>query len=154
MQANICCFTGHREIPFTELPSLKRKLSRAIAHCIRQGCTEFRCGGALGFDTLAARAVLSARKKHPHIRLVLMLPCPEQTKGWSAANIKTYGNILQKADAVIYTADHYYRGCMHLRNRRLVDSSSFCIAYCRRDTGGSAYTVQYAKKQGCSVIPL
>jgi hypothetical protein len=29
----------------------------------------------------------------------------------------------------------------------MVDNSSACIAYCGRDSGGTAYTLQYAKKR-------
>ena len=37
--------------------------------CVNMGVTTFRSGGALGFDTLAAQAVLRARRAHPEARL-------------------------------------------------------------------------------------
>ena len=37
--------------------------------------------GTLGFDTLAAQCVLSLKNQHPHIKLILVLPCITQTKG-------------------------------------------------------------------------
>lgn len=48
---------------------------------------------------------------------------------------------------VVYTAEHYYRGCMFKRNRHLVDNSSVCICYLTSDHGGTAYTVRYAQSQ-------
>ena len=39
-------------------------------------------------------------------------------------------------------------GCMHVRNRHLVDFSSYCICYQTKETGGTAYTVNYAKENG------
>ena len=92
--------------------------------------------------------MLDLKKKYPQVKLILVLPCPEQTKGWNEDEVDRYNEILSKADKVIYTADHYYRGCMHVRNRHLVDFSSYCICYQTKETGGTAYTVNYAKENG------
>ena len=43
---------------------------------------------------------------------------------------------------------------MHKRNRHLVDNSSICICYLTENSGGTFYTVNYAKKQGLTVINL
>lgn len=32
--------------------------------------------------------------------------------------------------------------------RHLVDNSAHCITYCTKNTGGTAYTVQYAVRKG------
>lgn len=53
----------------------------------------FGAGGALGFDTLAAQCVLSLRKRYSHIKLILVLPCTTQTKGWSKDDIAVYEEI-------------------------------------------------------------
>ena len=36
----------------------------------------------------------------------------------------------------------------------MVDRSTVCIAYCNRKTGGTAYTVRYALRQGVTVRNL
>lgn len=154
MNHTVCCFTGHREIPLLRRPGLKKKLRETIKSLTEQGVREFRCGGALGFDTMAALAVLDAKKNCPNLRLVLMLPCRTQTKGWKPSDIKIYCDILRKADEVIFTSEHYSRGCMHIRNRRLVEGSSVCVAYCERDAGGTAYTVRYAREHGLTILNL
>ena len=43
---------------------------------------------------------------------------------------------------------------MQKRNRHLVDNSSLCISYLTSDSGGTAYTVDYAKANGLKVINL
>ncbi len=58
-----CCFTGHRCIPNGSLDNLKRQLKQEIEKLIQQGVIYFGTGGALGFDTLAAEAVLELKKK-------------------------------------------------------------------------------------------
>ena len=60
----------------------------------------FGAGGALGFDTLAAQCVLSLRKRYSHIKLILVLPCTTQTKGWSKDDIAVYEEIKSQADKV------------------------------------------------------
>lgn len=148
------CFTGHREIPALQLISLRRKLKRTIVSCIKDGYRFFGAGGALGFDTLAAKTVLDLKKDYPDIKLILVLPCLNQTRGWKDADVETYEKIKAQADKVVYTSEQYFRGCMQKRNRHLVDNSSLCISYLTSDSGGTAYTVDYAKANGLKVINL
>ena len=108
----------------------------------------------MGFDTIAAFAVLKLKERYPDIRLILVLPCFSQTRGWSQEDIEIYDDIKQKADKVVYTSQEYTRGCMHKRNRRLVDDSRYCICYLAERSGGTAYTVEYAQKKGLTVINL
>lgn len=65
-----------------------------------------------------------------------------------------YDDIKQKADKVVYTSQEYTRGCMHKRNRHLVDNSSACISYLTENKGGTFYTVNYAKSKGVEVINI
>lgn len=154
MKEKTCCFTGHRTIPPAILPKLSAELESTLLWLIQTGFRYFGAGGALGFDTLCAETVLRLKAQFPHIRLILVLPCRNQTKGWTSGQIQQYKKILCQADKVVYTADDYFPGCMHRRNRHLVDCSSVCVAYCTRATGGTAYTVDYARKQGLQIIGL
>lgn len=106
----------------------------------------------MGFDTLAAQTVLDLKSDYPQIKLILVLPCLSQTNGWNSRDIEIYKVIKQKADKVVYTSQEYSRGCMHKRNRHLVDNSSVCICYLTQNTGGTAYTVEYAKRKKLLVI--
>jgi len=82
MKSQTCCFIGHRKIPESNRAKIQKRLKREIKNLIGQGVNCFCAGGALGFDTMAALAVLELKKKFPHIRLVLILPCKEQTLYW------------------------------------------------------------------------
>ena len=51
--------------------------------------------------------------------------------------------------------DTYQRGCVHIRNRYLVDNCDLLIAiYNGEDKCGTAYTVNYAKQQGKEIVIL
>lgn len=152
---NLCvCFTGHRVIAPCAAPAVASRLYDTLKELIHEGFSEFAAGGALGFDTLAAKTVLALKREFPIIKLTLILPCREQTKGWRSADTDVYDYILKSADEIIYTAEEYSAGCMHKRNRRLVDESSVCVCYLTEERGGTAYTVKYAEKSGLRIINL
>ena len=94
------------------------------------------------------------KEKYPQIKLILVLPCKDQTRGWYDSDIKKYNEILSRADKVVYIAERYYDGCMLKRNRHLVDNSGYCIYYLKRDGGGTAYTVNYAKQNWLIIFTL
>lgn len=130
---------------------MTQRLRDAVIASIKDGYLYFGAGGALGFDTLAAQTVLNLKKDYPQIKLILVLPCKTQARGWKQEDIEEYNRIMKAADKVVYTSQDYYSGCMHKRNRHLVDNSSLCICYLNSNTGGTAYTVDYAKSVGCRV---
>lgn len=154
LKQQTACFTGHRKIPSEEILTVKKRLLKTIAASIESGYCYFGAGGALGFDTIAAQSVLELKEKYPHIKLILVLPCPNQTRGWSEHDVSEYERIKSEADKVVYTSEHYFRGCMQKRNRHLVDNSSLCICYLTESSGGTAYTVKYAQKCGLSIINI
>lgn len=154
MRERTCCFTGHRELPAWGQKELAAKLEDTITGLIARGIRFYGAGGARGWDTLAAQIVLRLKERYPHIRLILVLPCLTQTKGWPAADVKEYERIKALADKVVYTSQEYTKGCMHRRNRHLVDHSSVCVCYLTKKGGGTAYTVQYAKKHSLEIINI
>ena len=154
LMVQTCCFTGHRIIPSGEKETIRNLLETAIEKAIQDGYRFFRTGGALGFDTLAAQTVLTLKQQYPHIRLILVLPCVDQTTGWKQDDIDEYERIKSLADKVVYTSTEYTYGCMHKRNRHLVDNSSLCICYLTKVSGGTAYTVRYAESKKISVFNL
>ncbi len=131
-------------------------LDREIAKLADTGLRRFVCGGAVGFDTVAACRVIVAKKKFPDIELILVLPCRNQTERWkSTYDISLYQRIKGMASEVIYATETYEKGCMHLRNRMMADMSSYCITYYNNSqSGGTAYTVRYAIEKGKTVINL
>lgn len=150
----IVCFTGHRRVEPGNVNETVSFLCNKIEELAGAGEVCFRTGGALGFDTIAALCVISAREKHPDVRLSLILPCRNQTRGWRDADIEKYDYILSQADDVRYVCEHYTPYCMKKRNRELVDGADLCIAYCNKSSGGSAYTIAYANERGVRVENL
>mgnify|MGYP001070224892 CR=1 FL=1 len=154
MRGRTCCFTGHRDLPVQRQGELAAKLEDTIIGLIARGIRFYGVGGARGYDTLAAQTVLRLKERYPHIKLILILPCLTQTRWWSAADVKEYERIKTLADKVVYTSQEYTKGCMYKRNRHLVNHSSVCVCYLNRGNGGTAYTVDYAEKQGLEIINL
>ena len=150
----ICCFTGHRTIPEHHRLMLVAALDRTLAALCDEGYTDFRCGGARGFDTLAALRVLHLKKTHPEARLCLILPCRDQAATWREGERLIWQDILDKADEVRFIAERYAPDCMHLRNRALVDGADACVAYLTANRGGTLYTCSYALKQGVRLLNL
>ena len=150
----ICCFTGHRTIEDQHKAALVASLDLLLDRLSSEGYTEFRTGGARGFDTLAALRVLALREKNPSCRLHLILPCRDQTKFWRLGEQALFEDILKKADKVDYVTDIYEPSCMYARNRALVDGSDLCVAYLTENRGGTLYTCSYALKHKVELINL
>ena len=150
----VVCFTGHRNIAHAVAVRLPSLLDQVLTRLCEQGATVFRTGGAIGFDTVAALKVLELKERYPHIRLELILPCRNQTEYWDETAVRTYQYILARADSHRFLFEHYVDGCMQERDRRMVDGSDICVAYCNRSRGGTAYTFAYALRAGVEVINL
>ena len=148
------CFTGHRYIDKKSAFKIPTLLKKHLRRYIEGGAYRFRVGGAMGFDTVAALCVLELSSEYPHLELELVIPCPEQTRGWSDECRRVYNYIMKRATKVECVSDRYTSHCMYDRNRRLVDESQACIAFLQRNEGGTAYTYAYALKQGIEVINL
>lgn len=148
------CFTGHRYIPESERAAIAARLRQTLVELIEQGYKYFGAGGALGFDTLAAKTVLDLRNEYPHIKLILVLPCKDQCAKWSAKDVRTYENIRAAADKTAWISENYTPTCMHERNRHLVNFSSVCVCYLTKNSGGTAYTVKYARECGVKVMSI
>ena len=146
-----CCFTGHRIVSNSFDTTL---IERGIEYLINHGVDSFICGGALGFDTLCARAVLAARELHPHIKLYIFAPCNNQERLWSKSEQNEYKKILEKADFVDIPNRAYYNGCMKERNYKMVDFSAYCICYLNTPYSGTGQTYRYAQKSGLTVYNL
>ena len=148
------CFTGHRDIPSGHALLLPALVEEQIRLLIRRGAREFRAGGAIGFDMLAALKVIELKQEFCDVRLHLFLPCRDQTHGWNEVSRRAYQYVLNHADYVHYTAETYTSTCMLARDRKLVEGSDACVAYCTRSRGGTFYTYSYACKNGLELINL
>lgn len=153
-KSTACCFTGHRAITKKEINEVTNMLKFTIFNAIEEGYTDFYSGGAVGFDTVAAQTILELKEQYPYIKLILVLPCKTQTDYWKQEDKNEYERIKKSSDKVVWTSEKYTSDCMFKRNRYLVDHCSLCICYLTRQTGGTAYTVNYAKNKGIEIINI
>ncbi len=150
--AKTCAFTGHRS-PGKDFDP--EALDEVILQLLKEGVRTFYNGLAVGFDLMAAELVLSHLSEYPDIRLVACIPCDDQNKYYSADDKIRYDNILLIAEQVVLSA-RYYSGCMLARDRYMADRADILVTYCRKQTGGTAYTVNYFQRKYPEgrVIPL
>lgn len=149
------CFTGHRNISADARASLTEELDRVIADLYSLGADTFISGGALGFDLIAACRTARFRAENDGVRLVLALPCRDQTARWTDYDsLRAYKMLFAHADEVRYLENFYTSDCMLKRNRYMVGRADACVAYCLRNSGGTAYTVRRAEEKHIPVINI
>ncbi len=135
---------------------MKKALIKQLVKLIDEGATDFYAGGAVGWDMLCESAVIELREKYSYIKLHLVLPCPaeEQTAKWSESDKREYMKLLSAADMVEVCSEHYYDGCMKVRNQRLVDLSNVCVCYYNESNkrSGTGQTVRMAERKHICII--
>ncbi len=151
MQTNIlqksqsAAFTGHRFISYERYSTLKASLRQSIKTLYAQGIRNFYCGMAVGFDMLAAEAVLSLKTELQELTLIAVVPYRNQSEKWSDMNRSKYNAILCKADKTILLSENYYKGCLLRRNDYMLSQSCCLVAYYDgKNEGGTFYTCRKA----------
>lgn len=162
-RAQTCCFTGHRDLFDSEKIRASECIRSAVRSLVKKGVRHFITGGALGFDTVAAATIINMRDNEAltdadgspvRITLSLAIPCPTQSSRWSFADKTLYNSIMRSADEVTLVSETYTPDCMFRRNRYMVDRSAYCICYVTKESGGSYYTMNYAKAGGLGIINI
>lgn len=151
---NCCCFTGHRNLTESDMHTAYDAVMSLIPRLVERGILRFYSGGAVGFDSIAAIAVLNSKVRFPELELILALPCRDHSKKWSTANSVMFEKISEKADCTVYVNEEYCPGCMDMRNKYMVDRSAVCVCWLTEGHGGTYKTVRYAEKKGLEMINL
>ena len=155
MKKETCCFTGHRDIPAQEEATVRSKIRKQVLDLLEKGYNTFLVGGARGFDMLAAEVLLDLREKEgKELHLFSALPFPEWREFWPDESFAREERILKASDNVSFSKQKINRRAYLDRDRKMVDESSVCIAWCTRRSGGTAYTIRYALKKETQVINL
>lgn len=157
-----CAFTGYRpsKMPWgydetdARCVEFRFRLREALEYLIGQGYTDFMSGGALGFDQMAARIVLSLREKYPWIRLIMVIPFDGQADKWSQEQRERWLSIIEASDKVIHISHSYDKGVFFKRNHYLVENADLLLAAFDGRPGGTAGTVAYAKRHGVRVVRI
>ncbi len=164
MDCFTCCFTGHRpkgmpfgydeKSPLCRL--IKDRIYIEIKRHIELGVRCFISGMAQGADIWCAEAVAEHRTHRPelNIKLIAVIPYAVQALRWDANYKNRYFSILDAADDVVLISKDYTSGCMHQRNRYMVDISTHLIAVYGGGAGGTRYTLDYARKRGLAVTVI
>lgn len=157
-----CCFTGYRpnKFPF-KLNSndinfllLQRHLSNALSALVEDGCRTFYSGMAMGFDIIAAEAVLQIKNSFNGIKLICAVPFENQQAKFPYLWQKRYQNIINYCDEKIILSNEFHKGCYHIRNCFMVDNSDFVVTWYDGRRGGTFNTLKYAKELNRSIINL
>lgn len=155
-------FTGYRpeKLPFRENESdnaylrFRKTLYRIIFRLAELGYNEFISGVAMGFDTWVAEDVLRLKSEGIAATLECAVPFPGQAEKWREADRVRRERILASADNIVTLSPEYTKSAFFLRNRYMVDASDAVVCCFDGKTGGTAYTVEYARRQGKIIIQI
>lgn len=150
MEFKSCALTGHRKLE--ENFDINR-LYDALEDLIKNGVEEFYCGMAIGFDLTSLKCLVDLKKKYK-IKIIACIPFDGQEKKFKIEEQKEYHLLLTWCDEKKIISDHYSAGSFLKRNRYMVDRADVVLAYVRKETGGTAYTVDYAKKNNKEIYMI
>lgn len=138
MQCKSCFFIGHREAGTEILPALEEAIEK---HISEYGVTEFIVGHYGGFDCLAARAVISAKKCHPEVRLLMLIPYHpaerpiETPPGFDGTFYPPGMESVPRRYAIVRA------------NQYVIDHVDYLVAYAWHPASNASNIVEYAKKR-------
>lgn len=155
-----CCFTGHRpeKLPWgrDETDARCLKLKECLAEEIRRlwqvGVRHFICGMARGVDTYFCEAVLAFRQTHSDVTIEASIPCESQAERWPEVDRDRYFHLVEQCDFETLIQHKYDPGCMHRRNRYMVDHSARIVAVYDGTMGGTMRTLLYAQRKGLDTV--
>ena len=147
-QARTVAITGHRVL---QEDFNVDKLKKLLTELINKDFNTFLVGMALGFDTVCFQVLEELRKEYD-IKIIACIPCLRQDYKFNFKQKQEYERMVNSADEKIILSENYYSGCMQKRNRFMVDNSCAVLAYIKRDFGGTANTINYAKKSGKPIL--
>ncbi len=153
-----CGFTGYRyeKLPFGRrdacaIELLKSRLREAVLRAYKAGCTHFISGFAQGSDLLFAETVTELRDELKDITLEAALPFENPQLGWCLQDRRQYEALLPCCDSVHVHSQAHWKGCYFARNDYIVRSSERLIAVYNGRSGGTAYTLARAQREGIPV---
>ena len=131
-----------------------RRTARAVLDLRYLDYNTYLCGMATGFDLWAGLAVLSMKKHMPDLRLIAVVPYRGQANGFSYEFKELYSEVLAAADCRVCLHQNFTRSCFHERNRAMLDHASALVCYYDGQSGGTAYTVDLARKRDMTILNL
>lgn len=153
-------FTGHRPSRLIwkynensiQCRNFKNKLYFILEkEIIENKVYQFLTGMALGIDMIMAEIIIKLKEKYP-IKLIAVIPYQNQTEKWKLESVEKYNSILNQCDNKIIISQTFSYDSIYKRNEYLVDNCDYLYAFYTGGTGGTKYTIDYAKKLNKKVI--
>ena len=145
-------FFGHREIE--NALEVERKLEAKITELIQtKQYVEFLVGREGEFDILAASVVRRVKKQRDYGNCSLIWVLPYM-KAEFRDNEKEFLEYFDDVEICEQSAKAHFKSAMQIRNRVMVDKSDLIICCIQHKSGGAYKTVQYAQKQGQTIINI
>lgn len=145
MQCKSCFFIGNREAGPEILPALEDAIEK---HISEYGVTEFIVGHYGGFDRLAARALVSAKKCHPEVRLFMLIPYhpaerPVETPpGFDGTFYPPGTESVPRKFSIVQA------------NRYMIDHVNYLIAYAWHPASNAQNLVEYAERRNMLITNI
>lgn len=140
-----CFFIGHREAGPEILPALEDAIEK---HISEYGVTEFIVGHYGGFDRLAAKVLVAAKKCHPEVRLLMLIPYhpaerPVETPpGFDGTFYPPGMESVPRKFAIVQA------------NRYMIDHVDYLIAYAWHPASNSRNLIEYAIRKNITVTNI
>ena len=160
-------FTGHRSYkiyrsarggsPDEIRQIITARTEKAVRLLYGQGYDTFVCGMAMGFDLWASCAVLSVKRDFPGIRLIAVIPFPDQDVKYSEADKILYSGLLDRADRCVCLYERYSSDTDYIdRNRMMLDHATMVVCYFSGGSGrsGTASTVSKARQRDMRILNI
>lgn len=145
-------FFGHRYIdnPFRIEERLDEQIYKLLSE---HEYVDFLVGRDGEFDQFASSAVLRVRKRYrdDNSSLILVLPYP---KADYLNNVEYYEEYYSEIEISHVASVAHPKAAIQIRNREMVDRADLILCCIEREKGGAWQTVQYAIKQGKTIINL
>lgn len=156
----VCAFTGNRpnKLPWgtnerdERCVAAKKRIADEIARQYALGKRLFVCGMALGADTYFAEAAIKFRETHQGIMLEAAIPFHGQSDGWLVNDRIRYEKLIDACDCVTVVCRAPSRWAPLERNEYMVNKSATIIALSYSESGGTAYTINAAKRKNREII--
>ena len=152
MEIFTVAFFGHCYIdnPFRIEERLEEHIYRLLAE---KEYVDFLVGRDGEFDQFASSAVLRVRKRYrdDNSSLILVLP---YARAEYLNNEESYHNYYSEVEISYEASKAHPKAAIQIRNREMVDRADLILCCIEREQGGAWQTIQYAIKQGKTVINL
>lgn len=150
------CFIGHRDI----FENIREKLKEAVENEIKNGADFFTMGTHGDFDRMALGVCRELRKTYKHITIEVVItsfktiePIIDHDEIFGDEKYYPYADV----QTTMYNIEEeHYKRQIIASNKQIVDSCDTLICYVNKkhNPGGAKTTMNYAKKQGKTIINI